>query len=360
MVLKATNIYCTDSVLKPVTINHPLEAKFSTSADTICEGSTINFTDASIATVIYGTDPQYYWDFADGNTSTLQNPTHSYTHPGIYNVMMVVENAIPCRDTVYRTIYVDSLPQVSFTRSDTSVCRGQIVEFRGLYTQSGLDNIQWNFGENTDRIDNLNPAHHAFENAGTYTITFYGNYRVCSDVSTTMQLLVKPSPVVNLGPDTTLCLDGPALLLADNINAADPKASWLWSTGATTASILAKHDGIYSATVTIDQCSTTDEVKVVKDCIIDVPQFVYAQRRRGERLLLPTTVSFQWRSCIYNEHLQSLGTKRYLKHRNPTEEDGTEDLTIKMQPVGVYIYSIKVMMKNGRTEEYTGNVTLLQ
>ncbi len=32
----------------------------------------------------------------------------------------------------------------------------------------------------------------------------------------------------------------------------------------------------------------------------------------------------------------------------------------KVQPMGVYIYQIHVVLKNGRTEDYTGNVTLVR
>ncbi len=359
VLLKASNALCTDSVLKPVVISHPLQAAFNTSADTICEGSTVTFTNTSVATVIYGTNPQYFWDFADGTTSILQHPTHNYNVPGTYRVMMVARNGIPCTDTIYRTIYVDSLPYIRFTKSDSSVCRGQIVTFTGTYGSSGLDNIQWNFGENADLISNLNPAHHAFENAGTYTITLYGNYRVCPDVSASMQLLVKPSPVINLGPDTAICLDGAAYALEDKINAADPKATWLWSTGATTSSILVKHDGSYSATVTIDQCSTTDEVKVVKDCNIDVPNS-FTPNGDGvndyffPRQFLSNGVT-TFTMTVYNRWGQKV-----FETQKPDGRGWDGRFNDKMQPVGVYIYSIKVTMKNGRAEEYTGNVTLLK
>jgi PKD repeat protein len=31
----------------------------------------------------------WQWDFGDGNTSVLQNPTHSYTSSGVYNVCLI-------------------------------------------------------------------------------------------------------------------------------------------------------------------------------------------------------------------------------------------------------------------------------
>lgn len=65
------------------------------------------FTDQSI-----GTPTTWLWDFGDGDTSRRQNPLHSYTAPGTYNVMFV---AFTCTqsDTDYLTITVQGAPQIS-------------------------------------------------------------------------------------------------------------------------------------------------------------------------------------------------------------------------------------------------------
>ena len=48
---------------------------------------TLAFTDTST-----GDDLTYYWDFGDGNTSTLQNPTHTYVTAGFFSVILTVKN----------------------------------------------------------------------------------------------------------------------------------------------------------------------------------------------------------------------------------------------------------------------------
>ena len=41
-----------------------------------------------------GTEPYTWaWDFGDGNTSTLEDPTHAYAEPGIYDVTLTVTDA---------------------------------------------------------------------------------------------------------------------------------------------------------------------------------------------------------------------------------------------------------------------------
>ena len=61
------------------------------------------------------TDVAYWhWDFGDGNTSNMQNPTHIYTKKGTYDITLTVENnhgEIACETTkahvLYRYVWVD-------------------------------------------------------------------------------------------------------------------------------------------------------------------------------------------------------------------------------------------------------------
>src|SRR5690242_11723915 len=65
---------CADGVTKPV-------AAFSADDTSITVGTEIEFTDSST------NDPTaWLWNFGDGNTSTLQNPTHTYAAAGVYSV----------------------------------------------------------------------------------------------------------------------------------------------------------------------------------------------------------------------------------------------------------------------------------
>ncbi|HPH82063.1 MAG TPA: PKD domain-containing protein [Flavobacteriales bacterium] len=52
--------------------------------------ATINFTSTSINA------SNYAWNFGDGGTSTLQNPAHIYTTPGLYTVTLIVTGTASC------------------------------------------------------------------------------------------------------------------------------------------------------------------------------------------------------------------------------------------------------------------------
>jgi PKD repeat protein len=57
-------------------------ASFTKSASTVCLNSPISFFNNSTGA------SSYYWDFGDGNNTTMPNPTHVYNTPGMYTVTL--------------------------------------------------------------------------------------------------------------------------------------------------------------------------------------------------------------------------------------------------------------------------------
>jgi len=94
----------------------PPTASFTSSNNVTCSG-VVSFYDNSL-----NLPSSWIWNFGDGNTSILQNPTHTYTNQGIYDVSLVVSNALGS-DTVLYTSFVDVSyisPPVTF---DDTVCQ---------------------------------------------------------------------------------------------------------------------------------------------------------------------------------------------------------------------------------------------
>ncbi|MFH0865978.1 MAG: PKD domain-containing protein [Bacteroidota bacterium] len=65
------------------------EANFTYSPSTLYCGSIITFTDQST-----NYPSSWLWDFGDGNTSTLQNPSHTYNLAGTYTVSLTATNSV--------------------------------------------------------------------------------------------------------------------------------------------------------------------------------------------------------------------------------------------------------------------------
>ena len=80
----------------------PPMADFSVNQDETCSGD-VFFTDLSSNGATTWT-----WDFGDGNTSTLQHPSHAYSLPGVYNVSLISTNAYGT-DTIVKTNFITVL-----------------------------------------------------------------------------------------------------------------------------------------------------------------------------------------------------------------------------------------------------------
>jgi PKD repeat protein len=86
-----------------------LGADFTAGRTTGLAPLTVQFTDTSS-----GYPRTWSWDFGDGATSTLQNPSHTYTQSGTYTVTMTATDATGNTSTKSRTAYVTILESAGF------------------------------------------------------------------------------------------------------------------------------------------------------------------------------------------------------------------------------------------------------
>jgi PKD repeat protein len=85
-----------------------------TYTDTVCVGEPNQFTDISTPAP-NGVVDNWQWNFGDGNTSTLQNPIHSYAAAGDYTVQLIVGTDVGCSDTIEYDVHVKDPPQAAIT-----------------------------------------------------------------------------------------------------------------------------------------------------------------------------------------------------------------------------------------------------
>ncbi len=88
------------------------------------ENSSINFSSAG-STDSDGTITEYLWDFGDGNTSTLANPTHSYITVGTYNISLTVTDDENAADTVSSTVTINQDNSAGNGTDVPNVCASQ-------------------------------------------------------------------------------------------------------------------------------------------------------------------------------------------------------------------------------------------
>ncbi len=349
----AHSLHCVDSLIRTVDTRHPLAAGFTITPAIVCQGSPVTFTDVSTAT-----SPTYSWLFDDGTSSSAVNPTHIFTYTGTYNVRQVVRDIVPCYDTAYGTVTVDSLSPIAVTLSDSVLCLGSYITLTAYYSNLGHTHLSWDYG-NGDSVLDVNPAVYNFPATGSYTVTTTSYYRVCPPATTHRTVNVIAVPHIDLGPDTTICLGGISLALNDYINAGNTAAHWAWNTGQTTAAITVTTAGSYAATVTIGGCSATDSVNIINDCHVVLPN-CFTPNRDGINDYFNPREYFEkgvqtFSMTIYNRWGQ------VVFETNSTYGRGWDGMFNGVeQAEGVYVYTVKATFVDGQNLTKTGNLTLIK
>ncbi len=219
------------------------------STDGICLGNTTTFLidgfDATVNSVI--------WDFGDpasgaNNTSTIINPSHSYSSSGNYYVTLTITSN---NQTFTKKQLIHIAPTSIDIGNDSTLC-SNLVLTTDAYTPNAT--YEWSNGFTTSSIGITTP--------GTYSVTVsVGNCPTLIDEITVNHI---SAPNADLGGNGAICDDTPVNLDATNLG-----ASYLWSTGSTTASITAFFGDTYAVTVTNPNgCSDVDEVVYIEGTVL--------------------------------------------------------------------------------------------
>jgi len=128
--------------------------------------ATFYFQDYSLGTIT-----SWLWNFGDGNTSTEQNPTHTYAEPGIYIVTLTV-NGANCENTMYMIVATDD--NILYENTCAAlylpfIYPDELTVF--LLNLSSPDAISytWDYGDGTTSSDPF--GFHQYAESGVYTIT---------------------------------------------------------------------------------------------------------------------------------------------------------------------------------------------
>jgi len=159
--------------------------------------------------------------------------------------------------------FVSNFFEADFTYNPD--CLGDTTLFNLEYTGT-FDSISWNFGDpasGENNYSNLQNPFHVFSASGEYIVSviIYSNG---SEYTIEKVITIYPSPLVDLGNDTTICSQSYILL-----NAGSGFDTYLWQDGSTDSVFLATGDGEYwvrvenncgfdSDTINIDYSSSFD------------------------------------------------------------------------------------------------------
>lgn len=180
-----------------------------------CAPLRVNFENTSQA-ISGSTTTSYFWDFDDNNTSNQFEPTYTFTDSGTYNVMLVITDPQSCNisDTTYHLIEVFP-PATANAGPSFSICGSDSVTLSGSGTSGDLV-YAWSPSLGLSNTSIANPKA-APNNTTVYTLAITNeNGCIARD---TVTVAVAPTLTVDLGNDTTLCVNENMQLNATHPNA---------------------------------------------------------------------------------------------------------------------------------------------
>lgn len=198
---------------------------------TICQGES---TILSISGAL-----NYQWSTGSTASNIVVTPATTTTY------QVTLSDGLGCSATAQTTVTVRPLPTLALG-ADVRICNGESA----VLTGSGVGQFRWNTGEITPSITvrpNLTTR---------YILALTSNG--CTAVDT-VQVSVAARPVVDLGPDLSIC-PGQRIQLT-----APTGDSYRWSNGATTPTITINPvtATTFSVTVTREGCTASDQVQIV-------------------------------------------------------------------------------------------------
>lgn len=167
---------CQSSITLPYSVNTPPIADFTDGI--ICTNDPFIFQNNS--TFPQSNLQSVLWDFGDGNTSTNTDPSHIFTVPGIYDVVLTVYSAEGCEHSITKQIEALPAPTADFSGPENPLALTDSAFFNNL--SSNYTNLEWNFGDgNTNKID-VDPSH-LYQSRGTFNVILIVDDGVCSDTA---------------------------------------------------------------------------------------------------------------------------------------------------------------------------------
>ncbi|MEP6645659.1 MAG: PKD domain-containing protein [Saprospiraceae bacterium] len=242
----------------------------------------------------------YMWNFGDGQTSTIHNPTHVYTAGGNYTVTLTVSNL--CGSVVHTSaVSIAGAPVAGFSSDVESGCAPFVVHY---FNQSmgNVTFISWIFQGGSPATSNQPNPIVTYNTPGTYDVTLtVSNTAGSDDLFMNNYITVYDETISNFSFTTI-----GNLAEFDNLSAFSTGSTWDFGDGNTSTATNPSHiynaDGTYTVTlISTGNCGSDTITHVVT--IITPPNANFSFHQNGDcapvtvqytNLSSPNTTSVNW------------------------------------------------------------------
>ncbi len=263
-----------------------LIASSSCGADTICQPVNTNCTAPTAAfsyttnnksatfTDISASSQAWLWTFGDGNTSSSQNPNHTYATTGTYQVCLTVQDSCGVDSSCQMVAITCPLPVPAWTNSTNNLT----VTFTNFSSGSPTTYL-WLFGDG-NTSSQLSPVH-TYATIQTYTVCLIVGNACGSDT------LCKPVPTGCTTPGTAFTYTSSGLSMTFTDASTQTPGTWLWDFGDGNTSALQNpghsytNQGSYTVCLTATNACGSDSVCQIVSIVCPQPisGFVYIKNQ---------------------------------------------------------------------------------
>ena len=224
-----------------------------------------------------GTPPYtYFWDFGDGTNDTNLSTSHTYTSPGLYTVILTVEDSENVEGTAETTatIYTDNL--IVNINGPYEGTVDESIQFSGS-ASNGVEpySWSWDFGDGTGSSDQQNPSY-TYTDDGNFTVTLTVTDDLGTTNATTTYALIEKPPYlsIDIGGPYTGVVDDPINFTVTVLDGTRPyTVHWDFGDGTTSSEENPAHTytnpGQYLVTV---QVTDVDDRVGVANTTVDIDQ----------------------------------------------------------------------------------------
>ena len=218
---------CSDTLVKVDYVTVPGTYSEFTMANAVnCFNTAVQFVDLSIGAT------SWFWNFGDGFTSTLQNPTHLYQDSGSYTVTLITSNNTGCSSfyTLPNPITIYPLPEAVASVSSAVGCHPLTVSFTN--NSVNATSYHWDFG-NGDTSTAITP-NYSYTVPGTYQVQLVALTSMgCTDtLQIPGQIVVHPTPNAAITTSGSVgCNPYPVTFTNQSTFLSGPTYAWTFGNG---------------------------------------------------------------------------------------------------------------------------------